>query len=95
MPQGAARFGAKASLVNTHDPQAHADYSRIFGRCELGASSRNIGQTKALAGCGNLTIAPNLLDELQNGIVGLPRILTPGMTSGVSPSEAVPVFWTG
>ena len=32
----------------------------------MGASFRNIGQIKALAGCDNLTIAPTLLDELEN-----------------------------
>lgn len=30
----------------------------------MGASFRNVGQIKALAGCDNLTIAPKLLDEL-------------------------------
>jgi len=30
----------------------------------MGASFRNVGQIKALAGCDNLTISPKLLDEL-------------------------------
>ena len=32
----------------------------------MGASFRNIGQIRALAGCDLLTISPNLLNELQN-----------------------------
>ncbi|QDA37027.1 transaldolase (plasmid) [Paracoccus liaowanqingii] len=44
----------------------------------MGASFRNTGQIKALAGCDNLTIAPNLLDELSSEVAGLPRALWPG-----------------
>ena len=43
----------------------------------MGASFRNIGQIKALAGCDNLTIAPTLLDELENEIGELTRVLSP------------------
>jgi transaldolase len=32
----------------------------------MGASFRNIGEIKALAGCDYLTIAPKLLEELKN-----------------------------
>jgi transaldolase len=32
----------------------------------MGASFRNIGEIKALAGCDRLTIAPALLEELKN-----------------------------
>ena len=43
----------------------------------MGASFRNIEQIKALAGCDNLTIAPALLDELENETGELTRILSP------------------
>lgn len=51
----------------------------------MGASFRNTGQIKALAGCDNLTIAPKLLDELENDTADLPRILAPENASGVAP----------
>ena len=43
----------------------------------MGASFRNTGQIKALAGCDNLTIAPKLLDELAGEQSPLPRALSP------------------
>ncbi len=43
----------------------------------MGASFRNIGQIKALAGCDRLTIAPQLLNELAAEEVALPRVLSP------------------
>ena len=43
----------------------------------MGASFRNIEQIKALAGCDNLTIAPALLDELENETGELTRVLSP------------------
>lgn len=42
----------------------------------MGASFRNIGQIEALAGCDYLTIAPTLLDELQNASGELPQKLS-------------------
>lgn len=51
----------------------------------MGASFRNTGQIKALAGCDNLTIAPKLLDELANDETTLPRVLSPEVTSGTPP----------
>lgn len=51
----------------------------------MGASFRNTDQIKALAGCDNLTIAPNLLDELGNDNATLARALSPEQTSGVAP----------
>jgi len=42
----------------------------------MGASFRNIGQIKALAGCDNLTISPKLLEELKNSTDKLDRELT-------------------
>ena len=43
----------------------------------MGASFRNIGEIIELAGCDLLTIAPNLLTELQNGTGTLARKLDP------------------
>lgn len=57
----------------------------------MGASFRNIGQIKALAGCDRLTISPNLLEELDAEEAELPRILTPEAASGkarISVNEA-------
>ncbi|MBX2806248.1 MAG: transaldolase [Hyphomicrobiales bacterium] len=51
----------------------------------MGASFRNTGQIKALAGCDNLTISPQLLDELSGEMTELPRMLSPDKTSGVTP----------
>jgi transaldolase len=42
----------------------------------MGASFRNTGQIKALAGCDNLTIAPSLLEELSSETAHLPRALS-------------------
>jgi len=53
----------------------------------MGASFRNVDQIKSLAGCDNLTIAPKLLDELQNEVATLPRILSPEGASGVAAVE--------
>lgn len=41
----------------------------------MGASFRNVGQIKALAGCDNLTISPDLLAELDADESHLPRTL--------------------
>lgn len=49
----------------------------------MGASFRNAGQIKALAGCDNLTISPALLDELENEEGTLPRKLSPDQASGM------------
>jgi len=51
----------------------------------MGASFRNTGQIKALAGCDNLTIAPALLDELSRDKAKLPRILSPEQPADTSP----------
>lgn len=50
----------------------------------MGASFRNIGQVKALAGCDRLTISPNLLEELDAEKAALDRELCPTNASGVS-----------
>jgi transaldolase len=43
----------------------------------MGASFRNIGQIRALAGCDLLTISPELLAQLQASDEPLPRALSP------------------
>ncbi|KAI8081568.1 transaldolase [Halteromyces radiatus] len=43
----------------------------------MGASFRNVGEIKQLAGCDFLTISPNLLAELQNEKTSLDRVLSP------------------
>lgn len=43
----------------------------------MGASFRNVGEIKQLAGCDFLTISPALLAELQNSSENLPRVLAP------------------
>ncbi|PVB59879.1 transaldolase [Labrenzia sp. 011] len=53
----------------------------------MGASFRNTGQIKALAGCDNLTIAPKLLTELDNDTAELKRVLSPENATGVAPVE--------
>ncbi|MCX2725712.1 transaldolase [Roseibium salinum] len=53
----------------------------------MGASFRNTGQIKALAGCDNLTIAPKLLDELANDTDTLTRALSADQASGVAPMK--------
>ncbi|WP_299815653.1 transaldolase [uncultured Roseibium sp.] len=53
----------------------------------MGASFRNTGQIKALAGCDNLTIAPKLLTELENDTSELKRVLSPENATGVAAVE--------
>src|SRR5437588_6028715 len=48
----------------------------------MGASFRNLGEITELAGCDLLTIAPNLLTELQNGTTTLARKLNPETAQG-------------
>lgn len=43
----------------------------------MGASFRNAGEIKALAGCDLLTIGPKFLEELQNDSQALPQMLSP------------------
>jgi transaldolase len=54
-------------------------YFKKFGykTVVMGASFRNIGEIKELAGCDLLTIAPKLLEELKNTEGELPRKLDP------------------
>jgi transaldolase len=43
----------------------------------MGASFRNSGEIKALAGCDALTIGPKFLDELKDDSASLPKALSP------------------
>jgi transaldolase len=55
------------------------NYYKKFGykTVVMGASFRNIGEITELAGCDLLTIAPKLLNELENTQGALPRKLDP------------------
>jgi len=55
------------------------NYFKKFGykTVVMGASFRNIGEIRELAGCDLLTIAPKLLEELKNTEGELPRKLDP------------------
>ena len=55
------------------------NYFKKFGykTVVMGASFRNIGEIRELAGCDLLTIAPKLLEELQSTTGELPRKLDP------------------
>ena len=53
----------------------------------MGASFRNIGEVTALAGCDRLTIAPNLLQELEATQGDLPRLLVDGGAKTVAPAK--------
>ena len=55
------------------------NYFKKFGYKTLvmGASFRNIGEIKELAGCDLLTISPQLLAELESTQGDLPRKLDP------------------
>jgi len=54
-------------------------YFKKFGykTVVMGASFRNIGEIKELAGCDLLTISPQLLGELEHTVEELPRKLDP------------------
>lgn len=69
--------------VGAEDPGVQSvvkiyNYYKKFGyKTEvMGASFRNVGQIKALAGCDLLTISPNLLDELAKSEEALAPTLT-------------------
>ncbi len=82
----------KDSYTPDEDPgvksvRAIYDYYKSNGikTVVMGASFRNAGQIKALAGCDNLTISPKLLQELEDDTSDLPRALSPETASGVAP----------
>lgn len=53
----------------------------------MGASFRNIGEVTALAGCDRLTIAPNLLQELEATQGDLTRVLVDGGAKTAAPAR--------
>jgi transaldolase len=61
------------------------NYFKKFGykTVVMGASFRNIGEIRELAGCDLLTIAPKLLEELQSTEGYLPRKLDPKNSQGL------------
>ncbi len=62
------------------------NYYKKFGykTVVMGASFRNTGEIKELAGCDLLTIAPKLLEELQDTEGPLPRKLDPEKAAGMA-----------
>ena len=74
----------EAAMAGVNDPGVNSvtrifNYYKKFGIDTevMGASFRNIGQIRALAGCDLLTISPELLAELQKSEEPLPRVLDP------------------
>jgi transaldolase len=72
----------EAAMAGANDPgvrsvaQIYTYYKRFGIETEvMGASFRNIGQIRALAGCDLLTISPALLSQLQAADEPLPRML--------------------
>ena len=68
------------------------NYFKKFGykTVVMGASFRNIGEIRELAGCDLLTIAPKLLEELQSTEGDLPRKLDPKNSQGLQ-IEKIPI----
>lgn len=74
----------EAAMAGVNDPGV-ASVTRIYRYYKrhgiatevMGASFRNVGQIKALAGCDLLTISPDLLAQLQGSKEVLPRLLDP------------------
>ncbi|XP_069480138.1 transaldolase [Ambystoma mexicanum] len=78
-----ATYTCKKSYEPSEDPgvlsvSAIYNYYKKFGykTIVMGASFRNIGQIKALAGCDYLTISPKLLAELSKDNSEVPLMLT-------------------
>ena len=67
-----------------------ADYkARGIKTVVMGASFRNTGQIKALAGCDRLTIAPNLLEELSADQGAVPVVLDAAKVPAVAPRARI------
>jgi transaldolase len=68
------------------------NYFKKFGykTVVMGASFRNIGEIRELAGCDLLTIAPKLLEELKSTQGDLPRKLDPKYAQGLQ-IEKIPM----
>jgi transaldolase len=71
-------------------------YYKKFGHDTevMGASFRNLGEIRELAGCDLLTISPALLGELQGSSESLPRKLSPETAAG-SDIEAIELSESG
>ena len=74
----------EAAMAGANDPGVKSvaqiyTYFKHFGIATeiMGASFRNVGQIRALAGCDLLTISPELMAQLQASDAPLPRALDP------------------
>jgi len=61
------------------------DYKTVV----MGASFRNAGEIKALAGCDLLTIGPKFLEELQNDYSDVPEILSESSAAAKCQEEKI------
>jgi len=77
--KAAGRDFAPAEDPGVLSVRAIYNYYKKFGHATevMGASFRNIGEIRELAGCDLLTISPNLLQELQDSSGPLTRKLSP------------------
>ncbi len=77
--QAVACAEAKVTLISPFVGRIYDFYLKDRGVKDIppamGASFRNIGEIRELAGCDLLTIAPKLLEELQETVSDLPRKL--------------------
>jgi transaldolase len=83
--QGADDPGVQ-SVTKIYDYFKKFDYKTQV----MGASFRNIGEIKELAGCDLLTISPQLLAELESTEADLPRKLDPQAAKSL-PIEKIPM----
>ncbi len=71
------------SVAQIYNHYKQHDYPTIV----MGASFRNIGEIKALAGCDRLTISPSLLNELQHSDAQVERQLHPATQIQAKPTS--------
>ncbi len=83
--QGADDPGVQ-SVTTIYNYYKKFDYKTVV----MGASFRNTGEIKELAGCDLLTIAPKLLGELEADTTELPRKLDPAKAKGMK-IEKIPM----
>jgi transaldolase len=88
----AGRDFAPAEDPGVLSVRAIYNYYKKFGHATevMGASFRNIGEIRELAGCDLLTISPNLLQELKDSTEPLPRKLSPE-AARTSNAEKIPL----
>lgn len=67
------------SVTSIYNYYKRFDYKTVV----MGASFRNIGEIKELAGCDLLTISPKLLEELRNSKEDVPRKLDASKAKGL------------